>query len=76
MDREVRTMVRAAMRVALILAGSAALAAAQEAGSGTSGILPQYLADAPKADTNWVDQVKHPVDWFKWGADERMRIPA
>jgi hypothetical protein len=31
-------------------------------------------ATAPAPQKSAIDQIKQPVDWFKWGADERLRI--
>ncbi|MGE5608635.1 MAG: alginate export family protein, partial [Bacillota bacterium] len=56
---------------------------------GTAGLGQAAEAEAPKApaakseqaavqppvaaEKDWVDQVKQPAPWFKWGADERVR---
>lgn len=45
--------------------------------AGTAGLVPVALAEdqpAPAApERSLVDTIKHPIDWFTWGADLRLR---
>lgn len=34
---------------------------------------PPELAPSEKTFTEWIEDVKHPADWFEWGGDLRLR---
>ena len=70
MRREWRLRFSGLLSAAALVGATAAMADS----SGTLSLEPVYAAEQPAAPAkSWVDNVKHPVDWFDWGADFRLR---